>query len=231
MWSSAPPSGSGRPTAPPRWRISTDSSGVPLPRSARLAREVDRLVGEAVEQQAVAGAGHRLGRVVVHRRQPGRGDRGEGVHLGPQLAQRRQQIASRRLVAQERRLDDDERAPADRLGDPGNGGTLRSRPSEVISSGRSAVQSRHAGGSRPPAPAARTGRPRRARSTGTSSISSFVTTPKLPPPPRIAQNRSGSLSGPAVTSLPSAVTTSAPAIELQASPCLRTSQPTPPPSE
>jgi hypothetical protein len=47
----------------------------------------------------------------------------------------------------------------------------------------------------------------------------------------MAQKRSVSLSGLAVTSRPSAVTTSALVIELQESPCLRTIQPTPPPTE
>src|SRR5919197_1382998 len=46
-------------------------------------------------------------------------------------------------------------------------------------------------------------------STGCSRNSSDVTTPKLPPPPRSAQNRSGCSFSLAMTTLPSAVTTSA----------------------
>ena len=57
-----------------------------------------------------------------------------------------------------------------------------------------------------------------------------MTTPKLPPPPRSAQKRSGFSSALAVTSSPSAVTSSNDSTLSQLSPCLRTSQPTPPPS-
>ena len=62
-----------------------------------------------------------------------------------------------------------------------------------------------------------------------ASSSSAVTTPKLPPPPRSPQSSSGSPSAPARTSRPSAVTTSALTRWSQARPCLRTSQPMPPP--
>ena len=57
-----------------------------------------------------------------------------------------------------------------------------------------------------------------------------MTIPKLPPPPRSAHSSSGFSSAAARTRSPSAVTSSA-AIRLsQASPCLRSSQPEPPPS-
>ena len=57
-----------------------------------------------------------------------------------------------------------------------------------------------------------------------------VTAATLPPPPRSAQNSSGSVSWSARTSRPSAVTTSAATIVLQASPWVRISQLRPPPS-
>ena len=66
--------------------------------------------------------------------------------------------------------------------------------------------------------------------TGCSRYSNAVTTPKLPPPPRSAQNRSGFSSALARTSSPSAVTTSAASRLSHAGPCLRASQPRPPPS-
>ena len=57
-----------------------------------------------------------------------------------------------------------------------------------------------------------------------------VATPKLPPPPRIAQNRSGSFSASTCSTRPSAVTTSAASRSSTVRPCLRTRNPTPPPS-
>src|SRR5829696_1933820 len=59
--------------------------------------------------------------------------------------------------------------------------------------------------------------------------SNAVTTPKLPPPPRIAQKRSACSSGAARRISPSAVTTSADSRLSTVSPCLRVSQPMPPP--
>ena len=61
--------------------------------------------------------------------------------------------------------------------------------------------------------------------TGCSRYSKDVTTPKLPPPPRSAQNRSGCSSALAVSTSPSAVTTSNEMTLSQVSPCFRTSQP------
>src|SRR4051794_3452662 len=66
--------------------------------------------------------------------------------------------------------------------------------------------------------------------TGCSSYSSDTAMPKFPPPPHSAQNRSGLLSALACTSRPSAVTTSTATRLSQVSPCLRSSQPMPPPS-
>ena len=57
-----------------------------------------------------------------------------------------------------------------------------------------------------------------------------VTTPKLPPPPRIAQKRSGFSSSFAVTTLPSASTTSAPSRLSIDRPSPRLRWPIPPPS-
>ena len=53
--------------------------------------------------------------------------------------------------------------------------------------------------------------------------------PKLPPPPRTAQNRSGSAASLTVTSRPSAVTRSTSTRLSIVRPCLRASQPMPPP--
>src|SRR5664280_3548374 len=65
--------------------------------------------------------------------------------------------------------------------------------------------------------------------TGCSQYFREVTTPRLPPPPRNAQKRSAFCSALAVQNVPSAVITSAEIRLSQARPCLRTSQPTPPP--
>jgi hypothetical protein len=59
--------------------------------------------------------------------------------------------------------------------------------------------------------------------------SNEVTTPKLPPPPRSAQNSSGSSLAETRCSAPSAVTIVAPIRLSIVSPCLRVSQPKPPP--
>jgi len=61
--------------------------------------------------------------------------------------------------------------------------------------------------------------------------SSEVAIPKLPPPPRSAQNRSSCSEALAVTSLPSAVTTSSDRILSHVAPNAPISQPLPPPSE
>ena len=66
--------------------------------------------------------------------------------------------------------------------------------------------------------------------TSWSRSTNDVTIPKLPPPPRRPQNRSGLLSALAVTSRPSAVTTSAEIRLSGVSPHLRSSQPLPLPS-
>ena len=102
--------------------------------------------------------------------------------------------------------------------------------SEVSSSGIDAVSSRHpVSTSRAASPGKNTSPPRTVGPTGCSAYSSDVTTPKLPPPPRSAQNRSLFSSALAWTRRPSAVTTSAPTRLSQVRPCLRSSQPMPPP--
>ena len=65
--------------------------------------------------------------------------------------------------------------------------------------------------------------------TGCSANRNELTTPKFPPPPRSAQNRSGCSWADARTMSPSAVTTSASRRLSTVSPCLRMSQPMPPP--
>ena len=76
----------------------------------------------------------------------------------------------------------------------------------------------------------RSGPRRRSGRPGAASSSNCVTIPKLPPPPRSPQSRSAFSVSLAWTSRPSAVTTSAPTRLSQARPCLRISQPMPPPS-
>jgi hypothetical protein len=66
--------------------------------------------------------------------------------------------------------------------------------------------------------------------TGLSLNSNDVTAPKFPPPPRSAQNRSAFSSSPAISSLPSAVTTSAEIRLSQDRPSPRARCPMPPPS-
>src|SRR5215217_3126245 len=65
--------------------------------------------------------------------------------------------------------------------------------------------------------------------TGWSVSSSAVTTPKFPPPPRRAHSSSGCSVADARTRSPSAVISSAASRLSHASPCLRSSQPEPPP--
>ena len=66
--------------------------------------------------------------------------------------------------------------------------------------------------------------------TGCSAYSIPVTTPKLPPPPRSAQNRSGFSRSLAVTTHPSAVTTSIESTLSLVQPKRRVRYPIPPPS-
>ena len=63
-----------------------------------------------------------------------------------------------------------------------------------------------------------------------SRVLEVVTMPKFPPPPRRPQNRSGCSSGLESMTAPSAVTTRHERRLSRASPCLRMSQPIPPPS-
>ena len=72
--------------------------------------------------------------------------------------------------------------------------------------------------------------PARTVPTGWRRNTNRVTTPKLPPPPRTAQKRSGLRCSLAVTIRPSAVTSSTETRLSIVRPCLRTSQPIPPPS-
>ena len=67
--------------------------------------------------------------------------------------------------------------------------------------------------------------------TGCSANRNEPTMPKFPPPPRRAQNRSGCSLADASTISPSAVTTSACTRLSTLSPCLRMSQPMPPPKQ
>jgi hypothetical protein len=71
--------------------------------------------------------------------------------------------------------------------------------------------------------------PRTIGPTGCSRNVKLVTIPKLPLPPRRPQNRSGLSSADAVTTRPSAVTTSASIRLSQVNPSLRSSQPLPDP--
>ena len=99
---------------------------------------------------------------------------------------------------------------------------------ELTSSGAVAAQDRYAvSASRASVPAWTTNAKNTSGPTGTAWYSSEVTTPKLPPAPLSAQSRSGCSVALAVTSRPSAVTTSAERSASQLSPCLRRIQPKP----
>jgi hypothetical protein len=86
------------------------------------------------------------------------------------------------------------------------------------SSGKGTTPARTIPGSKPSAPP-----------TAKTLYVKETTSPKLPPPPRSAQKSSGSLSALAVTSVPSASTTSADTRLSMASPTRGVSQPMPPP--
>src|SRR6185436_10275206 len=116
-------------------------------------------------------------------------------------------------------------------GKNGSGGALRATTQQHSSSGALATSSRY---SRSTAGAAENGCTMSPAitwgPTGCRAKSNDVTTPKLPPPPRIAQNSSGCSVALARTISPAAVTTSAEIRLSTVSPCLRLSQPNPPPS-
>src|SRR5215216_510805 len=73
-------------------------------------------------------------------------------------------------------------------------------------------------------------RPPRTRSRGCRRNSSRVATPKLPPPPRRPHSSSSSPSGPARTTSPRGVTTSAPSRLSEVRPCWAVRWPIPPPN-
>ncbi len=111
------------------------------------------------------------------------------------------------------------------------GGNWRIRAEVVISSGAPGAQSAQSFSTSSLRSQGQASIPACASASGTISNSIAVTTPKLPPPPRSAQNRSGSLSASTRTRFPSALTISTAVIALVWMPCLRPSQPIPPPSE
>ena len=91
------PSGT-RPSAPPRWRISVNSS----PGPAAVSQQSTASRVQLAQQLAVAAAGHRLLRVHVDAAQGGGRDEREGVHLRLQRAQRRDQPAPSRAPSHAR---------------------------------------------------------------------------------------------------------------------------------
>ena len=122
-------------------------------------------------------------------------------------------------------------SPWSSSGSSGSGGQVTAMKARPSSSGASRCRSRNRASSSRKRSARWTTRPAKTSGpSGCSASSSAHTTPKLPPPPRSAQNRSACSMADARTSRPSAVTTSAATRLSQARPCLRSSQPEPPPS-
>ena len=116
-------------------------------------------------------------------------------------------------------------------GTSGSGGKWMMFAHEVISSGRPSSSAVHVRRTSVVRSKPKNSAPAYSSRTGTTANSSAVTTPKFPPPPRSAQNSSGSCAASVRTRWPSAVTISIAVTALVCSPCLRASQPTPPPSE
>ena len=121
--------------------------------------------------------------------------------------------------------------PCTGSGRNGSGGALRITAQTFSSVGIFAANSRYLRSTVGASSNENTSRPHSTWGpTGCSLNSKRVTTPKLPPPPRSAQNSSGFSVALATTCLPSAVTTSADSRLSTVRPCLRDSQPKPPPS-
>ena len=115
---SAPCSGRGRPSAPPRWRSSTDEQRERRVRARDLDERVDRLGGQArraASPSPVPGTG--WSGSMCRWRAAATGHRRDRVHRRPERAQRREQRVGLGRVAEVDRLDDDERLAAQRLGD------------------------------------------------------------------------------------------------------------------
>ena len=110
------------------------------------------------------------------------------------------------------------------------GGSWRMRPTDVISSGVVSVQSRQALSTSAERSQGKISQPAKTVSSGKSVYSKAVTMPKLPPPPRSAKKRSRWCVWSTRWNSPSAVTSSIAVREFAARPCLRASQPMPPPS-
>ena len=117
------------------------------------------------------------------------------------------------------------------LGDPVSAGAVRNTNASDSSSGASDITSRKRRSSSAARARGKTARPAiTSGPTGCSRSSSAVTTPKLPPPPRSAQNSSGCSSADARIGSPLAVISSTARMLSTVRPCLRSSQPEPPPS-
>ena len=190
--SRAPPRGAGRDSAPPSWRISTNSSSDPEPGPAAATSASTARVRQVGEQDAV-GVDRASG-------PPGRGAaaRAEAAGTSSKVSSSgrsaRSGASSRSRRARgprARGVDDDEAAAADvggqprhvgGLEQPGDAGDALRRVAAPV--GPTRVSTRWAWAQ------SQTSIPAYAGATGSRSNSSAVTTPKPPPPPRAAHSRS-----------------------------------------
>src|SRR5688572_340161 len=121
--------------------------------------------------------------------------------------------------------------PCISLGSHGAGGAGRIAPTTTSSGGALSIVLRHSSRTSGASSARHAiAPPMMSGPTGYSLYSKLVTTPKFPPPPRRAHRRSWFSVALAVTTLPSAVTTSIDTTLSQVHPYLRVRYPIPPPS-
>ena len=140
---SAPCSGSGRPAAPPRWRTSIESSGESVPGPAASTKASIASAEKSPSSIPSPAPGTGSGGSMCSAASPGGAIIANVSISGPELAQRRQLLGAAGLVPEPGRLDHNERAPAQRLGD-----LLQRR--HVQQASQRAHLLRHAGG--PPVP-------------------------------------------------------------------------------
>ena len=215
-----------------QWRISTETSCEPEPGPTAASSASIAVSGSSQQYPRGAASGARLGRVHVEVGDAGRRDRGEGVH--DRLPSPRSGASSSVALGLGGAARPPRRSRSDwpRSGSGifGIGGKFITRPTEVTSS---------SGPCGPLAPGVddlgRTLDREEERpgvdlgELAAGRTRSAVTTPKLPPPPAHRPEQLGSLSASTRRCSPSAVTSSIAVTRLQASPCLRPYQPTPPP--
>ena len=214
--SSTPWSGEWTAAAPPSWRTSTCSSGEPT-NAATIPSIVDGR--EIRQQEALARVGQRVVGSRFTRLRSLAGIDRDRVELRTEVAQRANERRPVGLGADEAALHQDERAAAQMLGEERAGpGSWSIRPSDSQASGTVSIQAHHALRISRRARSARTGRRRRSWPPETAPA-------RARSPPRRCRPRRGAprtgrarCRGRRRTSRPSAVTTSAATMLLQASP-------------